>query len=132
MLRPVAVTAWLAAACAFKINQMGSDLRAVVVGFWVSKWFWWSKQARINKCMASAVLRMNKCGFGDVLGVVVFVPPILLLWPMFSVNFMVFFNCVNFWVSILWVLKILGAQSLARGMESRKNNVVPVAKFVVQ
>ena len=42
--------------------------------------------------MASAVLRLKKCGFGDVgfdvLGVVVFVPPILLLWPMFSVNFM--------------------------------------------
>ncbi|KAF3956566.1 hypothetical protein CMV_018317 [Castanea mollissima] len=127
MLRLVAVTTWLAAACAFKINQMGSDLRAVVVGFWVSKWFWWSKQARINKCMASAVLRMNKRGFGDVLGVVVFVPPILLLWPMFSVNFIVFFNCVNF-----WVLKILGAQSLARGIESRKNNVVSVAEFVVQ
>ena len=36
-----------------------------------------------------------------------------------------------FWVCILWVLKILGAQSLARGMESRKNNVVLVAKFVV-
>ena len=37
-----------------------------------------------------------------------------------------------FWVCILWVLKILGAQSLARWMESRKNNVVSVAKFVVQ
>ena len=37
-----------------------------------------------------------------------------------------------FWVCILWVLKILGAQSLARGMESRKNNVVSVTKFVVQ
>ena len=37
-----------------------------------------------------------------------------------------------FWVCILCVLKILDAQSLARGMESRKNNVVSVAKFVVQ
>ena len=37
-----------------------------------------------------------------------------------------------FWVCILWVLKIFGALSLARGMESRKNNVVSVAKFVVQ
>ena len=44
------------------------------------------------KCTASAVLRLKKCEFGDVgfdvLGVVVFVPPIFLLWPMFSVNFM--------------------------------------------
>ena len=37
-----------------------------------------------------------------------------------------------FWVCILWVLKILGAQSLARRIKSRKNNVVSVAKFVVQ
>ena len=36
------------------------------------------------------------------------------------------------WVCILWVLKILGTLSLARGMESRKNNVLSVAKFVVQ
>ena len=28
-MRLVAVTAWLVAACGFKINQMGSDLRAV-------------------------------------------------------------------------------------------------------
>ena len=44
------------------------------------------------KCTASVVLRLKKCEFGDVgfdvLGVVVFVPPIFLLWPMFSVNFM--------------------------------------------
>ena len=37
-----------------------------------------------------------------------------------------------FSVCILWVLKIFSAQSLARGMESRKNNVVSVAKFVAQ
>ena len=28
-MRPVVVMAWLAVACGFKINQMGSDLRAV-------------------------------------------------------------------------------------------------------
>ncbi|KAK7850359.1 hypothetical protein CFP56_001030 [Quercus suber] len=37
MLRLVTITAWLAAACGFKINQMGSDLRIVVVGFSISK-----------------------------------------------------------------------------------------------
>ena len=47
MLRSVAVTAWLAATCGFEINQIGSDLRTVVVGFWVSKRFW----------------RLKKCGF---------------------------------------------------------------------
>ena len=44
------------------------------------------------KCTTSAVLRLKKCVFGDVgfdvLGVVIFVSLILLLWPMFRVNFM--------------------------------------------
>jgi len=44
-MRSIAITAWLAATCGFKINQMGSDLRTVVVEFWVSKWFW-----RLKKC----------------------------------------------------------------------------------
>ena len=44
MLRSVVVTAWLVTTCRFKINQMGSDLRTVVVGFWVSKWFWLLKK----------------------------------------------------------------------------------------
>ena len=76
MLRSVVVTAWLVTTCRFKINQMGSDLRTVVVGFWVSNWFW-----RLKKC------RFCDIGF-DVLGVVVFVSLILLLWPIFSVNFL--------------------------------------------
>ena len=76
MLRLVVVMAWLVATCGFKINQMGSDLRTVVVKFWVSNWFW-----RLKKC------RFCDVGF-DVLGLVVFVSPILLLWPMFSVNFL--------------------------------------------
>ena len=75
MLRSVVVTAWLVAACGFKINQMGSDLRTVMVRFWVSMWSW----------------QLKKRGFGDVgfdiLRVVVFVP-LILLWPMFSVNFL--------------------------------------------
>ena len=101
MLRSVAVTTWLAETCGFKINKMGSDLTTVVVKFWVSKWFGGpnrpGKQVRSRfplpfKCTASTVLGLKKYGFGDVgfdvLGVVVFVPPIFLLWPMFSVNFM--------------------------------------------
>ena len=76
MLRLVVVTAWLVVTCGFKINQMGSDLRTVVVRFWVSNWFW-----RLKKC------RFCDVGF-DVLGLVVFVSPIFLLWPMFSVNFL--------------------------------------------
>ena len=85
MLRSVVVTAWLVAACGFKINQMGSDLRTVVVGLWVSMWSW----------------QLKKCGFGDVgfdiLRVVVFVL-LILLWPMFSVNFLGFenFGCLEF------------------------------------
>ena len=48
-----------------------------------------------------------------VLGVVIFVPPILLLWPMFCVNFLGFLLiALIFCVCVFWVLNFLGFCSL--------------------
>ena len=48
-----------------------------------------------------------------VLGVVIFVPPILLLWPMFCVNFLGFLLiALIFCVCVFWVFNFLGFCSL--------------------
>ena len=83
------------------------------------------------RSVASGDCGLLYVGF-DVLGVVVFVPPILLLWPYLVVIFWICVNCVNFLGLYSLSFENFECQSLAREMEIRNNNVVSVAKFVIQ
>ena len=83
------------------------------------------------RSVASGDCGLLYVGF-DVLGVVVFVPPILLLWPYLVIIFWICVNCVNFLGLYSLSFENFECQSLAREMEIRNNNVVSVAKFVIQ